>query len=99
MSYLRQGAFLPGNTENIVTSGTSQAANVVGATTSIVRITTTENIYVAIGADPTATTDDMLIVGGGVEYLAVVPGTSKVAVLQQSSSGIASITELSPLPD
>lgn len=97
MSYVRQGAYLPGTTTNITTSGTSQATAAVGNVTAIVRVAVTTDTYVAIGADPTASTSTMLIPAGGVEFLATVPGVSKVAVIQVTEAGIASITELAEL--
>jgi len=99
MSYLIQGAFVPGTVQNITTSDTSQAtANAVGSTSAIVRIAVNQDTYIDIGSDPEATTSSMLITAGGVEYVAVVPSTSKIAVLQVSTSGVASITELAPYP-
>jgi hypothetical protein len=99
MSYVRQGSFLPGTTVNITTSGSSQASGAVGNTTAIVRVAVTENTYVAVGTgNVTANTSGMLIAAGGVEFLAVTPGTGNVAVLQVSAAGIASITQLAELP-
>lgn len=98
MSYVRQGAFLPGVTTNFTTSGTSQATAAVGNLTAIVRVAVTAATYVAVGADPTAAATNMLIPAGGVELLATVPGVSKVAVLQVTEAGRASITQLAELP-
>jgi hypothetical protein len=36
----------------------------------------------------------MMMTAGSTEFLAVVPNTTKVSVLQVTTSGIASITEL-----
>ena len=99
MSYVRQGSYLPGITVNIATSGSSQASGAVGNTTAIVRVAVTENTYVAVGTgNVTATANSMVIPAGGVEFLAVQPSVGNVAVLQVSSSGIASITQLADLP-
>jgi hypothetical protein len=99
MSYVRQGSFLPGTTVNITTSGSSQASGAMGNTTAIVRVAVTENTYVAVGTgNVTATANSMVIPAGGVEFLAVQPSTGNVAVLQVSSAGIASITQLAELP-
>jgi hypothetical protein len=99
MSYVRQGSFLPGTTVNITTSGSSQASGAVGNTTAIVRVAVTENTYVAVGTgNVTATANSMVIPAGGVEFLAVQPSTGNVAVLQVSTAGIASITQLAELP-
>lgn len=97
MSYLRQGSYSPGTTTNFTTSGASQATVAVGNTTSIVRVSSTEAIYVEIGDDPTATTGSLMVPSGGTEFFAVEPGVSKIAVLQVSISGIASVTELATL--
>lgn len=97
MSYLRQGAYSPGTNTNFTTSGSSQATAEVANTTSIVRVSTTEAIYVAIGSSPTASSSSILIPAGGTEFFAVTPGVSKVAVLQVSTSGVASVTELAVL--
>jgi DNA-binding transcriptional regulator LsrR (DeoR family) len=98
MSYVRQGSYLPGTTTNIATSGSSQATGAVGNTTAIVRVAVTENTYVAVGVgNTTATTSSMLIPAGGVEFLAVTPAVGNVAVLQVTTAGIASITQLAEL--
>ena len=98
MSYIRQGSYLPGTTQNFTTSGTSQATGAVGNTTSIVRVAVTENTYVEVGVgNTTATANSLVIPAGGVEFFAVAPTTGNVAVLQVSTAGIASITELAKL--
>jgi len=94
MAYLIQGAFQPGTVQNFTTSGSSQVSAAVGNTTSIVRVAVNQDTYVATGSEPTATTGSMLITAGGVEYLAVTPGVTKIAVLQVSDAGRASVTEL-----
>jgi hypothetical protein len=97
MSYLRQGSYQPGTTTNFTTSGTSQVTATVGNTTSIVRVSCTKAIYVEIGSAPTATTGSLMIPDSGTEFFAVEPGIDKVAVLQVSAAGVASITELATL--
>lgn len=92
---LRNGAFVPGTTENITTSGTSQQSANVSPTASIIRIACKQDTYVELGSNPEANANtSMIIFGGTTELLAVEPGTTKVAVLQVSSSGLVSITEL-----
>lgn len=92
MSFLRDGAYIPGTTQNITTSGSSQQSAVVD--NYITRISVTQDTYVAIGENPTATTSSMLIPAGGVEFFATTPSETKIAVLQVSEPGIASITSL-----
>jgi hypothetical protein len=91
---IRNGAFVPGTTQNITTSGSAQASNAVGNTSSIIRVTCQQDTYVALGSAPTATANSMIILGGSTEYMSVEPGTTIVSVLQVSSAGIVSITEL-----
>jgi len=91
---LRNGAFVPGVTQNIVSSGASQQSAVVDANTSIIRIACQQDTYVAIGSSPVANTSCMMISGGSTEFLAVEPGITKVAILQVGSAGIVSITQL-----
>jgi len=103
---IRNGAFVPGVTQNITTTGTAQESNAVSTTTSIVRITCQQDTYVAVGNSSntvTATTSSMIILGGGTEYLALEPFyvdssnanvTGVISVLQVANSGIVSITQL-----
>lgn len=91
---LRKGAFVPGTTQNITTSGSSQASDAVGQDTSIIRIACQQDTYVELGSTPTASSGSMLISGGSTEFLSVEPNTTKVAVLQVTTAGIVSITEL-----
>lgn len=92
---VRKGAYIPGTVQNITTSGSSQQSSAVGSGTTIIRIAVNTDTYVAIGANPTASTGSMLMPAGDVEFLAVTAGVTKVAVLQVSAAGVASITELS----
>jgi hypothetical protein len=91
---VRKGAYIPGTVQNITTSGSSQQSSAVGSGTSIVRIAVNQDTYIAVGANPTASSSTMLMPAGSVEFIAVTGGVTKVAVLQVSSSGVASITEL-----
>jgi len=90
---VRKGAYVPGTVQNISTNSSSQTSNAVGANTTIVRVAVTQDTYVEIIAN-TATANSMLMTGGSSEFLAVVPGTTTVSVLQVANAGIASITEL-----
>jgi len=92
----RKGAFLPGTTQNITTSGTSQASSAFATSTSIIRVTCTQDIYIQLGNSPTASaTGCMLITAGSAEFLAVDSvNNQKIAVIQVTSAGVCSITEL-----
>jgi hypothetical protein len=91
---VRKGAYIPGTVQNITTTGSSQQSSAVGAGSSIIRVAVNQDTYIAVGANPTATTSSMMMPAGAVEFLAVTGGVTKVAVLQVSSAGVVSITEL-----
>ena len=93
---VRKGAYIPGTTQNIAIGASSVATtNAVGAGTAIIRIAVNADAYVAVGATPTATSANMIMPAGSVEFIAVTGGVTKVAVIQiGSSAGFASITEL-----
>lgn len=89
----RKGAYYPGSTQSIVTSGTSQVSNAFTDNVSIIRVATNQDVYCELGNNPTATTGSMLMPAGAIEFFAVDPG-QKIAVLQVSTSGRFTVTEL-----
>ena len=91
---IRNGAFVPGTTQNLVTGGSSVESANVSPTASIIRVCCQQDTYVELGSAPTADSNSMIILGGSTEFLAVEPGITIVSVLQVSASGIVSITEL-----
>ena len=87
-----QAAYLGGVSQTvIVLSGTSQQSSGLANNTTLIRVTSTENVYVAYGENPTATSASMLMLAG-TEYFSVEPG-SKIAVLQAGSGGTFQIYE------
>jgi hypothetical protein len=97
MSFLRQGSYRPGQTQNIITSAVSQPTSPVSSATSIVRVAVTEDTFVSLGELPEATVNSLLMPAGAIEFFAVTPGVTSVAFLQKSISGLASLTELATL--
>ena len=90
---VRKGAYVPGTTQNIAI-GASSVATTNAVDSSIIRVAVNADAYVSFGATPTATSANMIMPAGSVEFIAVEAGT-KVAVIQiGSSTGFASITEL-----
>lgn len=89
----RKGAYYPGVTQSITTSGSSQSFAPFSANVAIVRVATSQDIFLAIGTAPVATTASMLLPGGAIEFFAVDPG-QRIAVLQVTTSGIVTTTEL-----
>lgn len=83
-------------TKKITVAGTSAATS---AATSgkypVLRIATSTDCYITWGAtSPTATTSDMLLTAGAVEYLSL-PGQVFVAAIQVSAGGVLTVTECS----
>lgn len=96
MSWIRQGSYAPGTTQNITTSGSSQQSSAMANATAIVRVATTEATYIELGADPTANAvTSLMMPSGAIEFFAVEGGVTKIAVLQVANAGVASITQLS----
>ena len=85
-----------GTTQSIAVAATSAAtSNAFDAETTIVRISTTTNCYIAFGSSPTATTSDVLMPAGTTEYFKVpVPGTSKLAAIRDTADGKLRVTEM-----
>lgn len=89
----RKGAYYPGVTQSITTSGSSQSFAPFSANVAIVRVATSQDIFLQVGVSPVATTSSMLLPGGAIEFFAVEPGQS-IAVLQITTAGIVTVTEL-----
>ena len=70
------------------TAGT--IANAVGS--SVVRVVATSDCYIAVGVSPTATTSDIYLPAGAIEYLRCVPG-DKVSAVQALVAGTIHVTE------
>lgn len=86
-------AIFPGTSQKKTTSGSSQQSSAVGANTTIVRLYATQDTYVEIGSNPTATTTtSMFLPLGFVEYFGITPG-HKIAYIQSTSAGTLFITE------
>ena len=62
------------------------------ANTRIIRIVATTDCFIAVGANPTATTSSTFIPFGSVEYFKVA-GAVKVAALKSTTAGILYVTE------
>lgn len=85
-------AVLPGTAQTVAFTTTTQSA-ALGANTVHVRLIATAACYVAFGANPTATSANMMLPPNVAEYFIVTPAT-KIAALQVSSGGNINITEL-----
>ena len=88
----------------VITQGVSQVLAVDGtsvqsaswqATTTIVRLFATQDMFIKFGANPTAIANDsgsFFLPGGIVEYFAV-RGTEKLAAIQSTTAGTLYVTE------
>ena len=83
-----------GTTQKVTTSGTSAAtSNAVGSQIRVVRLKATEDMHIAFGTSPTATTSDPLLSAGETEYVDISPSL-KVAAIQASTAGTLYVTEV-----
>ncbi len=65
----------------LTANGTSQQSAAVNAGTSCVCVQSDEQIYVLLGTNPTATTNDYRLAAGGEQFFSIPTGLSwKVAV-------------------
>ncbi|MHA1566434.1 MAG: hypothetical protein ACTSX7_14065 [Alphaproteobacteria bacterium] len=60
----------------------------------VVRLVSTTDCYVAIGEEPTASSNDMFLPAGVPEFMRVMHGRDKIAALRASTDGTLSITEV-----
>lgn len=84
------------STKVLTTSAVSQQTAAVGSTTKRVVITVMQDTWIAIGDNPTATkgAGSFLLFGGTQSYpILVKSGVTKIAALQDSTSGSVSIIE------
>lgn len=85
-----------GVSDYITVSGTSAQSAAFGANTSEIRVVCTTNCHINIGTSPTAAATDsngIYLPAGLVEYFHVSPG-QKVAVVQDSASGVLCVAEM-----
>ena len=86
--------FRGGVVQNVTVSGTSAViSNGVGTTTGAAILSATTNCYYAIGSAPVATTSDFLL-PLGVDRIVVLEPAEKIAFIQVTAGGIASVIEL-----
>jgi len=81
-----------GSSQEVAIGATSTQSSAVGPNTSIVRLVSDADCYVAIGSNPTAAAGGCLLSAGLTEYFAC-DGGDKVAVIQKSAAGTLNITE------
>lgn len=89
----RKGAYRPGTSQGITSSGTSQQSSALSADASIARVAVNQDTYIEIGSNPTATANSLMMPAGAIEFFAV-NAADKIAVLEVSAAGRVSITEL-----
>lgn len=85
-------ALRPATNQQVSVSSAS-AATATAFTKTVVRVCSTTDCRVAIGADPTALATSLLLPAGVVEYFAVSPG-DKLAAIRESADGLLTVTEM-----
>jgi hypothetical protein len=87
----RKGAYYPGTSQGITTSGSTQAFAALQPDTSIIRVAVNQDTYISLSGPATAAS--LLMPAGSVEFFAV-EATTVVAALQVTTAGRVSLTEL-----
>lgn len=85
-------AIFPKVSQSLAIGSVSAQSSAFDLTTGLIRLCPTVDCYVAIGANPTATSSSMYLPAGSVEYFGCSPG-EKVAVLRVLSNGFLNIVE------
>lgn len=66
----------------ITASASSQQSDALNARTNLVSIDSDEKVHIAVGENPTATTDDLSVAAGGSREFEVAKGASlKIAII------------------
>ena len=88
-------ALVPYRSQKISVSGTSAQSNALQSGTTLVRIFCTTDAWLAFGSNPTAVANDGLsyFLPAGIQDFIGVTGSTKIAVIQDSTSGSLHITE------
>lgn len=82
-----------GTHQSVAYTGTAGTiTNAISTGVHKVRVVTTTDAYILIGKSPTATTSDVYIPGGAVEYFTCLAG-EKVSAIQVSAGGTLHVTE------
>lgn len=87
-------AIVPGVSQTITTSGSSTQSALLQNATSIVRLFSTTDCFVAFGTNPTATTSSLFLPGGIIDYVGIPEQQKyKIAAIQSTAAGKLYITE------
>lgn len=86
-------AIIPTNSQFLNFSTVSAQSTALSSTATIVRLFATQDCYVRISLNPTASNSNSLFLPGGiVEYFGVSP-LHKIAAIRSSADGVLYITE------
>lgn len=86
-------ALRPGTTERVATS-TASAASAAVTASSIVRVISSTDVFLAVGTNPTATTSSMLLPANTPEYIKLNTG-DRIAAILSTGSGYLYVTAVS----
>jgi hypothetical protein len=88
-------AFDPGTSQALAVGATSAACTALGTNTTIVRLFSTVDCFIKIGASPTAVANtSMFLPGGFIEYYDIpYDSAPQIAAISASGSGTLYITE------
>lgn len=84
-----------GTNQNLTLSTTHAVTSAaLSADAAVIRVATNVDVYLSVGATPTATTTDILLPAGTIDYFLVEP-SDKVSGEAVAGTGVMSITECS----
>ncbi len=87
-------ALFPGTSQKLAFTATTSQSAAVGSTTTLVRMISTQNVHIKIGASPTAVADGTsMYLPLGVAIVVGVTPSDKIAAVRDSADGNLFITE------
>lgn len=85
-------AIVPGVSQTVAYTGSSSQSTAFGAPTSLVRIFSTTDCFIAFGGSPTASAASIWVPGGIIQFFGVNHG-EKLAVIESTATGNLYILE------
>lgn len=92
--YKGSGPFTPGTVQVVAYTATAGTSNALAATTRLARVVCTTAAHIKIGANPTATTNDIYMPANVPEYFFIETAGSKISAIQVSAGGNLHICEM-----
>lgn len=89
-------ALYPGTVQNVAIGVSSTQSGTFQVDTRVIRVIADQICFIAIGANPTASSSTTRLAANVAEYFAVRGNLDKLAVIQSTTAGSLNVTECAP---